>query len=212
MADLALESPDEDENDEECITLSTVHSAKGLEWNAVLILDLVEDRFPSRHALAKPDEFEEERRLMYVACTRARRYLDLYAPASIYSRAERGALYASQSPFLRELAPGLVEVWIEGFGGVLTRRTAAWQTEAAPPRGPIPLKRASPVASRAESPEGEALSERGDIPGAEAVGRPCRHRIFGPGKIIKHMPPDKMQVHFPGFGIKVILSEYLSLE
>ncbi|MDR2573850.1 MAG: ATP-dependent helicase [Desulfovibrio sp.] len=212
VADLALESPDEDESDEKCITLSTVHSAKGLEWDAVLILDLVEDRFPSRHALARPDDFEEERRLMYVACTRARKYLDLYAPASIYSRAERGALYASQSPFLRELAPGLVEVWLEGFGGILTRRAAPGQTEAAPPRGPILSKRASPAASRTTPPEAEALPERGDRPGAEAVGRPCRHRIFGPGKIIKHMPPDKMQVHFPGFGIKIILSEYLGLE
>ena len=69
LADLALDSPDEeDEDNEGRITLSTVHSAKGLEWNAVLIIDLVEDRFPSRHALARPEDFEEERRLMYVAC------------------------------------------------------------------------------------------------------------------------------------------------
>ena len=55
LADLALDSPDEeDEDNEGRITLSTVHSAKGLEWNAVLIIDLVEDRFPSRHALARP--------------------------------------------------------------------------------------------------------------------------------------------------------------
>ncbi len=110
VADLALESPEEDENDGEGrITLSTVHSAKGLEWNAVLIIDLVEDRFPSRHALARPEDFEEERRLMYVACTRARQNLELYAPAAIYSRAERGSLHVNQSPFVRELAPGLTE-------------------------------------------------------------------------------------------------------
>ena len=40
----------------------------------------------------------------------------------------------------------------------------------------------------------------------------CRHRIFGRGKIIRHLPPDKVQVNFPGFGLKVILSEYLILE
>ena len=79
LADLALDSPDEeDEDNEGRITLSTVHSAKGLEWNAVLIIDLVEDRFPSRHALARPEDFEEERRLMYVACTRARQELVLF--------------------------------------------------------------------------------------------------------------------------------------
>ena len=40
----------------------------------------------------------------------------------------------------------------------------------------------------------------------------CRHRIFGRGKIIKHLPPDKVQVNFPGFGLKVILTEYLLME
>ena len=40
----------------------------------------------------------------------------------------------------------------------------------------------------------------------------CRHRIFGRGKIIRHLPPDKVQVNFPGFGLKIILSEYLILE
>lgn len=120
VADLALESPEEEGDDGEGrVTLSTVHSAKGLEWNAVLIIDLVEDRFPSRHALARPEDFEEERRLMYVACTRARQSLDLYVPAALYSRAERGNQHASPSPFVRELAPGLVEEWVEAW-----RRTA----------------------------------------------------------------------------------------
>ena len=96
LADLALDSPDEeDEDNEGRITLSTVHSAKGLEWNAVLIIDLVEDRFPSRHALARPEDFEEERRLMYVACTRARQELDLYSPATIYSKAEQGTQHVA---------------------------------------------------------------------------------------------------------------------
>ena len=107
LADLALDSPDEeDEDNEGRITLSTVHSAKGLEWNAVLIIDLVEDRFPSRHALARPEDFEEERRLMYVACTRARQELDLYSPATIYSKAEQGTQHVAQSPFVRELPAG----------------------------------------------------------------------------------------------------------
>jgi DNA helicase-2/ATP-dependent DNA helicase PcrA len=194
VADLALESPEEDEKDENRITLSTVHSAKGLEWSAVLILDLVEDRFPSRHALTRQDDFEEERRLMYVACTRARRHLELYAPASIYSRAERGALYVGQSPFLRELAPDVVETWLEGFGGTLTRRAPAGLSRNAPPQPGVPAR------------------DELDAPGAEAVGMACRHRIFGAGKVIKHIPPDKMQVHFPGFGLKTILSEYLGFE
>ena len=123
LADLALDSPDEeDEDNEGRITLSTVHSAKGLEWNAVLIIDLVEDRFPSRHALARPEDFEEERRLMYVACTRARQELDLYSPATIYSKAEQGTQHVAQSPFVRELPAGLTEEWVESYGGGLSKR------------------------------------------------------------------------------------------
>ena len=55
MADLSLETPedDADEFDEAGrVVLSTIHSSKGLEWDAVILLDLVEDRFPPRHALA----------------------------------------------------------------------------------------------------------------------------------------------------------------
>ena len=40
----------------------------------------------------------------------------------------------------------------------------------------------------------------------------CRHRIFGRGKIVRHLPPDKVQVNFPGFGLKIILTEYLLME
>ena len=246
VADLALESPEEDENDGEGrITLSTVHSAKGLEWNAVLIIDLVEDRFPSRHALARPEDFEEERRLMYVACTRARQNLELYAPAAIYSRAERGSLHVNQSPFVRELAPGLTEEWVEGFGGVLSRRGgfsgngATHGSRLLPPaRTAVPAP--VPAAARAEGegaafddcqlwPESDAPAPDAPIPPRFAAQRPeptpagksgadadrlchCRHRIFGRGKIIKHLPPDKVQVNFPGFGLKVILTEYLLME
>ena len=93
IADISLDSPEEaqeDEDGDQKITLSTVHSAKGLEWSAVLIIDLVEDRFPSRHALVRPEDFEEERRLMYVACTRAKDTLDLFVPLSLYSRSSGG--------------------------------------------------------------------------------------------------------------------------
>ncbi|MDR3319719.1 MAG: ATP-dependent helicase [Desulfovibrio sp.] len=225
VADLALESPEEDENDgENRIVLSTIHSAKGLEWRAVLILDLVEDRFPSRHALAREDDFEEERRLMYVACTRARRHLDLYAPSSIYSRAERGTLYVNRSPFLRELAPELVETWVEGYGGRLSRRAA---TEQAVGGVPFSDGAARPACADLNSAAGFSAEPAGhfqirDDKSAEnaasrnrdraSAGMRCRHRIFGTGKVIKELPPDKMQVYFPGFGLKVILSEYLNFE
>lgn len=241
VANLALEAPEEDESadtGEGRITLSTVHSAKGLEWNAVLIIDLVEDRFPSRHALARPEDFEEERRLMYVACTRARQSLDLYAPASIYSRAERGSLHVNQSPFVRELAPDLTEEWVEGFGGLLSRRGTALGSGGAlysrrsallpPPAGrnngltgredyDFTDCQLTPEAARepAAKPKPSGAPVTAHASGVNGAGVElcyCRHRIFGRGKIIKQLPPDKVQVNFPGFGLKVILSEYLLME
>ena len=267
LADLALDSPDEeDEDNEGRITLSTVHSAKGLEWNAVLIIDLVEDRFPSRHALARPEDFEEERRLMYVACTRARQELDLYSPATIYSKAEQGTQHVAQSPFVRELPAGLTEEWVESYGGGLSKRARGGMSadpfagRAAPsgpgagfgrgrhtglaaPAGLSPAQRLA--ATRAlqdaddcqlppdERPGGAAGSGRpaasapaapaGDVAGgsvlaaagAVAAGRRpcfCRPKIFGRGKILGLMPPNKVQVNFAGFGVKVILADYLQLE
>ncbi|WP_346667291.1 ATP-dependent helicase [uncultured Desulfovibrio sp.] len=248
LADLALESPEEEEGGEDRITLSTIHSAKGLEWNAVLIIDLVEDRFPSRHALARPEDFEEERRLMYVACTRARQQLDLYAPATLYSRAEQGMTHVNQSPFVREMGPQLAEQWLEGFGGGLRRRESGFGTPAATgghdlsggpaispraaagsfrgkERGATPAlpdeedyqlppeERLSPAP--AASPAAPAATR--DVAAAPAGGPRlpqgyCRHRIFGRGKVVRQLPPDKVQVNFPGFGLKVILAEYLLME
>lgn len=227
VADLALDAPEEEHDDpaEDKITLSTVHSAKGLEWNAVLLIDLVEDRFPSRHALAHPEDFEEERRLMYVACTRARRSLDLYAPVALYNRAERGSRHVGQSPFLRELAPGLVEEWQEGFGGALSRRAPAGSLASARAAGDDAPAHAAlpPWASRKRAlHDAVPLPTDGEAPPLFFTSSPaapedahfchCRHRIFGRGKIVRHIPPDKVQVNFPGFGLKVILSEYLQME
>ena len=217
-----------------------MHSAKGLEWNAVLIIDLVEDRFPSRHALARPEDFEEERRLMYVACTRARQDLELYAPAAIYSRAERGSLHVSQSPFVRELSPGLTEEWVEGFGGILSRRGSCFSGAGGARNRLLPPARQAVSAFPGPAEEGAAFDdcqlrpESDSLPSVQTEVRDmpraddampsaasttgtarlchCRHRIFGRGKIIKHLPPDKVQVNFPGFGLKVILTEYLLME
>ena len=232
VADLALESPEEDEQDNaDRITLSTIHSAKGLEWGAVLILDLVEDRFPSRHALASPEDFEEERRLMYVACTRARRQLDLYTPASVFSRAEQTSVFATPSPFVRDLPSGLCEEWVEGYGGVLNKRGAGrngadgHECGRGAPVFRAPARLLPPVnaagggfATRGPADAEEASLPSGPAappPAGSAAGRPlgyCHHKIFGRGKMVKFLPPDKYQVNFPGFGLKVILEDFLTPE
>lgn len=214
LADLALESPEEDDSAEGCITLSTVHSAKGLEWNAVLIIDLVEDRFPSRHAAARAEEFEEERRLLYVACTRARHQLDLYAPTSIYSRADQGTVFASRSPFLRELPARLFEEWTEGYGGVMQQKSATASLRA-PRLLPPPVPPASLAGRGGDSPFPPAIPAR-EMAAKQDLNSPrlgfCQHKIFGRGKMVKFLPPDKYQVNFPGFGLKVIMADFLRME
>jgi DNA helicase-2/ATP-dependent DNA helicase PcrA len=72
--------------DEDYLVLSTVHSAKGLEWEAVHVLALYDGNFPADMACGSAESIEEERRLLYVAITRARRQLHLYVPVRYYHR------------------------------------------------------------------------------------------------------------------------------
>jgi DNA helicase-2/ATP-dependent DNA helicase PcrA len=75
--------------DEEYLILSTIHSAKGQEWDAVFILNVVDGSIPSDMATGSKDEIEEERRLLYVAMTRARDYLYLLQPHRFYTGSSR---------------------------------------------------------------------------------------------------------------------------
>src|SRR5258705_782891 len=66
--------------DEDYVILSTIHSAKGQEWDIVYVLNVADGNFPSEFSTGKPEMVEEERRLLYVAMTRARNELHLCAP------------------------------------------------------------------------------------------------------------------------------------
>ena len=72
--------------DEDYLILSTIHSAKGQEWDTVFILNLVDGCIPSDMATGKPEQVDEERRLLYVAMTRAREHLYLVQPRRFYRR------------------------------------------------------------------------------------------------------------------------------
>lgn len=118
LTDLALEPPNESITDiespgpeREFLTLSTIHSAKGLEWNTVFIITALEGRFPSMRAAANDDEMEEERRLMYVACTRAKEHLFITYPMNIYDR-ESGMILTKPSRFIAGIDEHLLEPWV----------------------------------------------------------------------------------------------------
>lgn len=78
--------PDDPSRDEDYLTLSTIHSAKGLEWEAVFVLHVADGCIPSDLATESDEQIEEERRLLYVAMTRARRLLHLLFPHRYYFR------------------------------------------------------------------------------------------------------------------------------
>ena len=210
IADLALDDPLEEEEPRSNVVLSTIHSAKGLEWEAVILLDLVEDRFPSRHAKTRPEDYEEERRLMYVAVTRAKSRLDLCAPLSLYDRSGGGTVPVRVSPFVREISQALYDELQELYGGGLTRR------ERPAPEAfhdPDPAMRAQTASGGTHAQE-EACGApllRAAAATPEKTGY-CRHRIFGRGKIVQFLPPDKYRVHFPGMGLKVIMAAFLAME
>ena len=107
----------------ERLVLSTIHQAKGLEWEAVFCLGCAEGQFPHYRVAEKPKEMEEERRLFYVAVTRAKKHLHLLYP--IMSRsASAGQVINRPSVFLREVDQDLFETWEVNeapYGGVRLR-------------------------------------------------------------------------------------------
>jgi DNA helicase-2/ATP-dependent DNA helicase PcrA len=104
--------------DEDYLVLSTVHSAKGQEWDAVYILNVSDGSFPSEFATGKPELIEEERRLLYVAMTRAKQSLTLVAPLRYHVTQQRRDgdkhVYGARSRFLTER---LLETMDSAFHG-----------------------------------------------------------------------------------------------
>lgn len=118
LADMALEPPqdtvidvDTSDKEKEFVTLSTIHSAKGLEWHTVFIIHAIDGFFPSTQSFDKLESLEEERRLMYVASTRAKQNLYVCYPMNIFDR-YNGTTYAKPSRFIQGLTEDTAEHWL----------------------------------------------------------------------------------------------------
>jgi DNA helicase-2/ATP-dependent DNA helicase PcrA len=127
MDDMTLEAPDQtqigteaESKENERVTLSTIHSAKGLEWHTVFIISTNDGYIPSSRALSNDKEIEEERRLFYVACTRAKRNLYILSPEHI-----RGRGYSSNAGAFSFSDPSRFIWQIENF----SRLTESWALE-----------------------------------------------------------------------------------
>ena len=104
--------------DEDYLILSTVHSAKGQEWESVFVLNVSDGNFPSEFATGKPQMIEEERRLLYVAMTRAKQSLSLVSPLRYHVTQQRRDgdkhVYGARSRFMTDALMDTMEQCFEG--------------------------------------------------------------------------------------------------
>jgi len=177
-------------NGSDVLTLSTVHSAKGLEWKLVFIIWAVNGKFPPFMAFDDPEAIEEERRLMYVAATRAKDALIICFPG-----AEGGEPWAARylngevqglSCFLRDLSRDLVNCESTGGSGSAAqpRRKTSWKSRAS-----------SPGVMTGSSRSGDQSFKTGDV---------VVHPAFGAGVIARLVGSDKVEVLFKEAGRKLL--------
>ena len=194
--DTALDPPESDQHGhrraEERLVLSTIHSAKGLEFDAVFVIGLAEGRFPHAAAMIG-EQWEEERRLLYVAATRARKFLYLCYPRELMTP-DRQFRRVGMSPFLAELGSGLYERITAEVG--ITREWSE-PTEYSAPAAPR-LAAAPPRQQPA------AVSEF-------AKGCKVSHPFFGEGKVTKLSGPRTLDVLFDRHGMKTLHLDYAKL-
>lgn len=160
----------------EKITLMSVHSAKGLEFDTVFVVGLEENLFPSFLSMKKPEEIDEERRLFYVAITRARKYLFLSYANSRYQYGNMR--YNDPSRFLEEIEPEVLD--ITGAGRAASGNKNIFDEPAkAGISGGIPIRKVfnnTPVVDLANfkpSPSSEIQT-----------GMVVLHARFGEGKVL----------------------------
>ena len=116
LTDMALEPPNvsfenslyNSDSTPDRLILSTIHSAKGLEWHTVFVIWALDGRFPSVHILHKEEELEEELRLMYVAATRAKEKLFFTYPGNVYDRST-GLILNRPSRYLDGITDDILE-------------------------------------------------------------------------------------------------------
>ena len=112
LAEMTLDPPSSTQElpadpflDEDYLILSTIHSAKGLEWDSVYVIHAADGNIPSDMATGSPEEIEEERRLFYVAMTRAKNHLSVIRPERYYFHNRRKSDQHSLSKITRFLTP-----------------------------------------------------------------------------------------------------------
>ncbi len=181
---IALISSDEVKTEGGAVTLMTLHSAKGLEFEVVFMVGMEEGIFPHARALNDNKEMEEERRLCYVGMTRAKSRL--YLSHATSRRLYGSMLYNRPSRFLKDLSA-----------------TADGELPSSVGRGEREEDHSSSMHKQ------ETLRP---IDTAYSVGAMVRHPVFGVGQIQRCEGDDKITIYFSSVGIKKLSLKYAKLE
>jgi DNA helicase-2/ATP-dependent DNA helicase PcrA len=234
----ALVSDADDYNAAAQITLMTMHAAKGLEFPLVFIAGLEENLFPHSRANEKQSELEEERRLCYVAITRAEKYL--YLTHAMRRRVYGEELPTEPSRFLNEfpleliedLSPGSSWLGFAGKASTVENREALRALTSSPKRasnyqGPsyndadsvreFFARQGKKVDESIFDARAGESKERSSGAGGSGLkpGMRVRHAKYGQGLIIRREGDGenaKLTINFPGYGTKKMIEKYAGLE
>ena len=203
LADISLFTDQDDTpEDDDYVSLMTIHSAKGLEFKSIYLVGMEENIFPNAMAMETRKDLEEERRLFYVAVTRAEKFFTLsYAK----SRYRFGTIqYNEPSRFLEEISPEYLRKPQQA-----ARRTAK---SPIPGRRPAARRNLKPLSQLKGEPESnfQASAPKDIVPGVRV-----RHQKFGKGKVLSvegEGGGKKAVIQFSDKGQRVLLLKYAKLQ
>ncbi|MCD8017080.1 MAG: UvrD-helicase domain-containing protein [Oscillospiraceae bacterium] len=198
--------------DADCVAMMTIHSAKGLEFPNVFIAGAEENIFPSMRVLGDNEELEEERRLCYVAITRAQRRL--FITAAKQRMLFGHTSYNRTSRFLGEIPDEHIERPVEtrewSYGSSVFAPAPAAPAFTAPPRTPVK----KPAADKKAAIRAIITAETKKTPPSFKVGDMVEHRSFGNGMIVSMTPMGGdflVEVAFDGVGTKRLMLRAASM-
>ena len=189
-----LQGGDDSEIDADAITLITLHQAKGLEYDAVFLVGLEDGMLPHSRSLEDPAQLEEERRLLYVGMTRARKRLYMFRAFQRRFHGQSGSQTASR--FLLEIPESLVTIRdIRGHSRVADRiPDPMWTKRAASTPAPRPATRSADEF---------------------APGEKVKHEVFGEGVVVSSSgsgSDTQVTVAFVGEGVKRLMLSFAPIE
>ena len=207
LADVALYTDlDAYDKDADNVVLMTMHSAKGLEFGTVFIVGMEESIFPGMRAIGEPEEMEEERRLCYVAITRAKRKLYLLCARQrmLFGRtsANRASRFVDEIPEedIRKLLP-------KGYGYHDRREELGFVSRSRPGEPNYPY-RPPETRSKPYTPTPAKKPAAPTPPQSFSLGDRVRHKAFGPGRIVEMTPMGNdflVKIDFDAIGPKKLM-------